>query len=116
MGRIGGVLADFIVNMLCCLPAGAIVTKESETTDITQKAEYGIVVKSGDVTGIWSAFLRLKENAPVHEVMGSNGRACLEENVALQEEIFSVLAGDGVLVGRSVSSRGDMLGVGQHWL
>jgi hypothetical protein len=55
--------------------------------------------------------------------MGRNGRAylernmSLEKNVALYEEIFHALAGDGVLAGRLSSSKNeDVLGIGHHGL
>ena len=98
-------------------------SRRRESTDVMRKAECGIVVKPGDVESIRSAILFLKENAPAREAMGSNGRAyrernmSLEKNVALYEEIFHALAGDGVRARRASSSRGeDAPGVGHHGL
>jgi len=100
------------VNLMACSqPIVAMVAGESETADVVRKAECGIVVKPGDIAGIRSAILYLKEDASVRESMGSNGRRylennmTLEKNVGLYEEIFSALSGDGVLAGRSSSSR-----------
>ena len=109
--------------MACSQPIIAMVAGESETADVIRKAECGIVVRPGDVAGIRSAILRLKEDASVCESMGSNGRRflernmSLEKNVALYEEIFHALAGDGVLARRPSSSRSEGVpGVGQHGL
>lgn len=109
--------------MACSQPIIAMVAEESETADVVRKAQCGIVVKPGDVESIRSAILHLKENAPAREAMGRNGRAylernmSLEKNVALYEEIFYALAGDGVRARRPISSRDeDVLGVGQHGL
>ncbi len=107
----------------CGQPFIAMVAEESETADVIRKAECGIVVKPGDVLGIRSAVLRLKGNAPAREAMGSNGRAylegnmSLEKNVALYEEVFHALAGDGVPARRPIPLKSeDAPGVGHHGL
>jgi len=113
-----------MINLMACSqPIIAMVAEESETADVVRKAGCGIVVKPGDVAGIRSAILRLKEDASLRAAMGSNGRRYLEENmsleknVALYEEIFCALTGDGVLARRPISSRDeDALGVGHHGL
>jgi len=113
-----------MINLMACSqPIIAMVAEESETADVVRKAECGIVVKPGDVAGIRSAILRLKEDASLRAAMGSNGRRYLEENmsleknVALYEEIFCALTGDGVLARRPISSGDeDALGVGHHGL
>ncbi|WP_346434744.1 hypothetical protein, partial [uncultured Methanoculleus sp.] len=57
--------------------------------------------------------LRLKEDASLREAMGSNGRdyleanMSLEQNVALYEQIFYTLVGDGVVAKSPFPSRGD---------
>lgn len=84
-----------------------MVAWESETADVIRKAECGIVVRPGDVADIPSAILSLKEDASVRESMGSNGRRYLEKSVALYEETFCALAGDGVLTGRPSPSRSE---------
>jgi colanic acid biosynthesis glycosyl transferase WcaI len=103
-----------MINLMACSqPIIAMVAEESETADVVRKAECGIVVKPGDVAGIRSAILRLREDVSVRKAMGSSGRAYLdrnmnlEMNVALYEQIFRTLAGDGVFAGRLSSSRDD---------
>ena len=113
MGRLEGILVGLTMSMLCGQSVGAMVAEESETADVVRKAQCGIVVKPGDVESIRSAILHLKENSPAREAMGRNGRAylernmSLEKNVALYEEIFHALAGDGVRARRPVSSRSE---------
>ncbi len=109
--------------MACSQPIVAMAAGRSETADVIRKAGCGIVVKPGDVAGTRSAILCLKEGASLREAMGSNGRNFLEENmnleknVALYEEIFCALAGDGTLAKRQISlGREDLLGVGDHEL
>lgn len=97
--------------MACSQPIIAMVSQESETADVILKAECGIVVEPGDIDGMRSAILYLKDNAPAREAMGNNGRRyleknmSLEKNIALYEEIFHTLAGDGVQSKRPTSSR-----------
>jgi glycosyltransferase involved in cell wall biosynthesis len=99
--------------MACSQPIIAMVATESETADVIRKAGCGIVVKPGDVASIRSAVLRLKEDASLREAMGSNGRdyleanMSLEQNVALYEQIFYTLVGDGVVAKSPFPSRGD---------
>ncbi|MDI6867736.1 glycosyltransferase family 4 protein [Methanoculleus sp.] len=107
--------------MACSQPIIAMVAVESETADVIREAGCGIVVKPGDVEGIRSAILCLKEDASLREAMGSNGRRYLErymnleKNVALYEEIFCAIAGEEALARRPISSRSeDAPGVGHH--
>lgn len=102
------------INLMgCSKPIVAMVPDNSDTANVIRKAECGIVVKSGDVAGIRSAILCLKEDASICESMGSNGRRyletnmSLEKNIGLYEEIFSTLTGDGDLAERPVSSRSE---------
>lgn len=99
------------INLMACnQPIIAMVAKESETADVIRKAECGIVVKPGDIASIRSAILYLKDNALARGAMGNNGRRylemnmSLEKNVALYEEIFHTVAGDGVLARKQISS------------
>lgn len=92
-------------------PIIAIAPESSETANILRRVQCAVVVKPGDIEGIRSAILYLKDNAPAREAMGDNGRRYLErsmnmeKNVALYEEIFYTLAEDGVLANRPNSSR-----------
>lgn len=112
------------INLMACnQPIIATAAGESETANVIRKAECGVVVKPGDVASIRSAVLRLKEGASLREAMGSNGRRyleknmSLEKNVALYEEIFHVLTGDGVFARGPFPSRSeDAPGVGHHGL
>jgi colanic acid biosynthesis glycosyl transferase WcaI len=103
-----------IINLMACSqPIIAMVAQESETADVIRKAECGIVVKPGDIEGIRSAILYLRDNTPAREAMGDNGRRYLEKNMSLEknvvlyEEIFHTLVGDGVLSKRPTSSRSE---------
>ncbi len=99
--------------MACSQPIIAIVAKESETADVMRTAKCGIVVKPGDIAGIRPAILHLKEDASARESMGSNGRRylernmSLEKNVALYEDIFHKVAGNGILARKPISPRSE---------
>ncbi len=88
--------------MACNQPIIAMVAEGSETADVIREAQCGIVAKPGNIESIQSAIIHLKENAPARETMGSNGRdylernMSLERNVALYEQIFQTLDGDGL--------------------
>jgi len=94
-------------------PIIAIAPESSETANILRSVQCAVVVKPGDIEGIRSAILYLKDNAPAREAMGDNGRRylernmSLEKNIALYEEIFHKVAGDGVLVRKPISSRSE---------
>ena len=115
MGEIrNAVLAPSRGDLISCgQPIIAMVALESETARVIREAGCGIVVQPGDGEGICSSILRLKEDASLREVMGRNGRAylernmSLEKNVALYEEIFHALAGDGGLARRPIPSRSE---------
>lgn len=109
--------------MACSQPILAMVAEESETAEVIREAQCGLVVKPGDVESIRSAIFCLKEDILAREAMGRNGRDYLEsnmnleKNVALYEQIFHALAGDGVFARRSFPLKDeDVSGVGHHGL
>lgn len=75
-------------------PIIAIVPESCETANVLRRVRCAVVVKPGDIEGIRSAILYLKDNASARQAMGNNGRSYLEKNmnleknVALYEEIF----------------------------
>jgi len=111
-----------LINLMACSqPIIALVAEESETAGVIREVGCGIVIKPGDVEGIRSMILRLKEDASAREMMGSNGRRylerymSLEKNVALYEEIFCALTSNEIPAGRPISAWSeDAPGVGHH--
>ncbi len=78
-------------------PIIAIAPENSETANILRGAQCTVIVKPGDIEGIRSAILYLKNNTSAREAMGNNGRRylernmSLEKNVTLYEEIFQTV-------------------------
>jgi glycosyltransferase involved in cell wall biosynthesis len=97
-------------------PILAMVSEESATADIMRKAQCGILVNPGDIEGIRSAILYLKENPSARLAMGNNGRSFLvknmnlEKNIVAYERIFHTLVGDRDVVNRMTPQSEEKLG------
>lgn len=96
------------INLMACnQPIIAMVGEDTETADVIQSAECGIVVKPQDIENIQSAILYLKENPSVRMKMGDNGKVylknymSLENNVVIYEHIFNDLVVDNIVATRS---------------
>jgi colanic acid biosynthesis glycosyl transferase WcaI len=99
------------INLMACgKPIIALVPENSETAIILKRVQCAVVVNPGDIEGMRSAILRLKDNASAREAMGNNGRRYLEQNmnveksVSIYEEIFRALTENKDLAERSISS------------
>lgn len=70
-------------------PIIAMVSEDSATADVMRKAQCGLLVNPGDIQGIRSAILHLKENVSARMNMGSNGRSYLEKNMNLEKNVVT---------------------------
>lgn len=66
-------------------PVIGIVSDEIETANFIKKAECGIVVEPGNITGLKNAILKLKDDSMLREELGKNGRKFFEKNMVLEK-------------------------------
>lgn len=107
--------------MACSQPIIAMVAEDSATAGVVREAQCGMVVRPGDIEGIRSAILHLKEDTPARNEIGRNGRDYLQSNMNLQknvivyEQIFHTVAGNDIISKSLFPSKSENeLGVEHH--